>query len=54
MRTVEEIRETLHKDGINFTLIMRMTEEELRKADSYEDYEDYGNYMNYLARKYNI
>lgn len=54
MRTVEDIRNTLLKDGINFALVMAMTNEELKTADDFEDYSEYNRYMNFMARKYNI
>lgn len=53
-RTLEDIRTMLLHDGINFALVMKMKEAELRTADSIEDYSDYNAYMNRMARKYGI
>lgn len=54
MRTLDDIRTMLLHDSINYSLVMQMTEEELREADNYDDYGEYNRYMNYLARKYDI
>lgn len=44
----------LYADGINSTLINKMTEEEILRSFAIEDYGDYNRYMTYMARKYDI
>lgn len=44
----------LRKDGINGSLIAKMTDTEISEACSIEDYAEYNRYMLQMARKYNI
>lgn len=52
MNDTDRIRNNLLHDGINFALVMKMTDEELRRSDRIENYNDYNHYMNYIAHKY--
>lgn len=54
MKNLEKIRENLLNNGINYSLVMSLNDNELMRITEIEDYEDYNNYMNYLARKYDI
>lgn len=51
---MEEIRRKLLNDGINYALVMKMTDEELKKSQTFDDYYDYDNYLLALALKYDI
>lgn len=51
---IQRIAKKLREDGINGALISAMSDEELLKADKYEDYDDYNDFMSYMARKYHI
>lgn len=53
-RRLEDIRVMLLRDGINYALVMKMTDNELRKADSYEDYDEYDKFMLCMAHEYDI
>ena len=50
----ETIRAWLYSNGVNLTLIDKMTTDELQEAYGIFDYCEYQEYMNYLARKYRI
>ena len=57
MMTHEErvkIREWLHANGENVTLILKMKDDELKQAYNKWDYQSYNHFMGYMARKYNI
>lgn len=49
-----ELEAILRKDGINGSLIAKMTDTEVVEACSIEDYAEYNRYMLQMARKYNI
>ncbi len=51
---IQAIRDSLYKDGINSTLINKMTDDELKGTLQYDDYNEYTSYLNYLAKKYDI
>ncbi len=50
----DRIRYMLSKDGINTTLIYALSDDELKKADSFTLYDDYEDYMIDMAKKYDI
>lgn len=54
MNDMDRIRDNLLKDGINYTLVMKMTDDELKKADGIDDYTAYNYFMSYLAHKYGM
>lgn len=54
MATLEEMKQCLLADNINYALVMRMTAAEITKAYSITDYEEYNDYMRYMAHKYDI
>lgn len=53
-RNLEDIRVMLLRDGINYSLVMQMTDDELRQADSYVDYDEYNKFIAWVARRRNI
>ena len=54
LNLIEEIKKSLIDDGINFSLVSKMTDNELQKANSIQDYDEYNDYLNYLMHKYDI
>ena len=54
LKSIEEIKKSLIDDGINFSLVSKMTDNELQKANSIQDYDEYNDYLNYLMHKYDL
>lgn len=54
LNLIEEIKKSLIDDGINFSLVSKMTDNELQEANSIQDYDEYNDYLNYLMHKYDI
>lgn len=49
-----QLEAILRKDGINGSLIVKMTDTEVSEACSIEDYTEYNHYMWQMAQKYDI